>query len=155
MRCPGVRRFGSVRGALPKVYAGAAVNAAALIQLVNRSSSEPLVASSTPGTMLGRCELPSSPELLLDCQTLTGKAVLKARRHRDRPAAEERVAEPAGQPFVPGADRHDERAVDVHAMRHVEQRVAPLALEVVVVERGLCCAPSRCWTRRTGCPSAG
>src|SRR5712671_1189074 len=73
LRCPGVRRSGSVRGALPKVYAGAAVKAAALIQLFRRSSSEPLVASGTPDTMLGRCELPSNPELLLDCHTLTGK----------------------------------------------------------------------------------
>ena len=53
-RCAGVRRSGSVRGALPNVYAGAAVNAAGLIQFVSRSSSDPLVASSTPGTRFGR-----------------------------------------------------------------------------------------------------
>src|SRR5262245_33048450 len=73
LRCPGVRSSENVRGALPNVNAGAAVNAAALIQLVSRSSSDPLVARSTPETTFGRCVLPSRPELLFDCQTLTGK----------------------------------------------------------------------------------
>src|SRR5688572_19373449 len=77
LRCPGVRKSDNVRGALPNVNGAAAVKAAGLIQLVSRLSSEPLVARSTPGTMLGRCELPSSPELLADCQTLTGKPFWK------------------------------------------------------------------------------
>ena len=71
--CPGVRSPGSVRGALPKVNAGAAVNAAALIHPLSRSSVVPLVASATPGTMLGRCVLPNRPELLLACHTEMGK----------------------------------------------------------------------------------
>ena len=52
------------------------VKAAGLIQpLTARSSWLPVVITSTPGTRFGRWLLPSSPELLLDCEMFNGNPV--------------------------------------------------------------------------------
>src|SRR5437867_8296623 len=72
---PGPRQFPKRRGALPRVYDGAGVNADSLNQAFNRSCGRPEVQGSAFGTRLGNCWPPyaNPPATLLeDCQTLVG-----------------------------------------------------------------------------------